>query len=212
MTLAKYKYQYQRQSVFIRRVYILVFYANWKLLVRSCGRLIIHDYRNNGGVYVFPGYIANVNWKFWIKMTQDHLMMRNFSRINKSTSCLMYVSPVLVKCTATIFSIIGDWAAHIHIFMFTDCKSNWFQKKLMMQNANMWIFTPSPTYQSSLAPVSGVVRSFSGSRLILTHPVDWNLNCNDFPHQDLFGYFPLTQSVLDDKYNVDRLAVAVIVQ
>ena len=26
-----------------------------------------------------------------------------------------------------------------HIFVFTDCKNNWFQKKLMMQNANIQI-------------------------------------------------------------------------
>ena len=32
-------------------------------------------------------------------------------------------------------SIIGG--AHIHIFVFTDCKHNRFQKKLMMHNTNI---------------------------------------------------------------------------
>ena len=32
-------------------------------------------------------------------------------------------------------SIIGG--AHIHIFVFTDCKNNRFQKKLMMHNTNI---------------------------------------------------------------------------
>ena len=31
----------------------------------------------------------------------------------------------------------------IHIFVFTNCKNNRFQKKLMMQNANIWISAPS---------------------------------------------------------------------
>ena len=43
--------------------------------------------------------------------------------------------------------IIGG--AHIHIFVFTDCKNNRFQKKLMMQNTNIrWIWAP-PHYGSS---------------------------------------------------------------
>ena len=37
-------------------------------------------------------------------------------------------------------SIIGG--AHIHIFVFTDCKNNRFQKKLMMHNTNIWICAP----------------------------------------------------------------------
>jgi hypothetical protein len=33
-------------------------------------------------------------------------------------------------------SIIGG--ADIHIFVFTDCKNNWFQNKLIGQNTNIW--------------------------------------------------------------------------
>jgi hypothetical protein len=37
-------------------------------------------------------------------------------------------------------SIIGG--ADIHIFVFTDCKNNRFQKKLIGQNTNIWISAP----------------------------------------------------------------------
>ena len=33
--------------------------------------------------------------------------------------------------------LIGGGGAHIHIFVFTDCKNNRFQKKLMMHNTNI---------------------------------------------------------------------------
>jgi hypothetical protein len=33
---------------------------------------------------------------------------------------------------------------HIHIFVFTDLKNNRFQKKLIMQNTNIWIWPPPP--------------------------------------------------------------------
>ena len=39
-------------------------------------------------------------------------------------------------------SIIGE--AHIHILVFTDCKNNRFQWKLMMPNTNIWICAPPP--------------------------------------------------------------------
>ena len=34
-------------------------------------------------------------------------------------------------------SKIGGGGAHIHIFVFTDCKNKRFQKKLMMHNTNI---------------------------------------------------------------------------
>ena len=37
---------------------------------------------------------------------------------------------------------IDNWGAYIHIFVFTDCKNNRFQKKLIFQNTNMWILPP----------------------------------------------------------------------
>ena len=36
--------------------------------------------------------------------------------------------------------------AHIHIFVFTDCKNNRFQKKLMMHNTNIHICAPPPPF------------------------------------------------------------------
>ena len=41
----------------------------------------------------------------------------------------------LCDCRGRGRSIIGG--AHIHIFVFTDCKNNRFQKKLMMHNTNI---------------------------------------------------------------------------
>ena len=38
-------------------------------------------------------------------------------------------------CSGGGRSLIG--VAHIHIFVFTDCKNNRFQKKLMTQNTNI---------------------------------------------------------------------------
>jgi hypothetical protein len=38
---------------------------------------------------------------------------------------------------------IDNWGgADIHIFVFTDCKNNRFQKKLIGQNTNIWISAP----------------------------------------------------------------------
>jgi hypothetical protein len=45
-------------------------------------------------------------------------------------------------------SIIGE--ANIHIFVFTDLKNNWLQRKLIRQNANIWILPPSPQLSSLL--------------------------------------------------------------
>ena len=36
----------------------------------------------------------------------------------------------------------GGGGAHIHIFVFTDHKNNRFQKKLITQNTNIWIWAP----------------------------------------------------------------------
>ena len=41
-------------------------------------------------------------------------------------------------------SKLDNWGggADIHIFVFTNHKSNWFQKKLIVQNPNIWISVP----------------------------------------------------------------------
>ena len=49
----------------------------------------------------------------------------------------------VVKSRAVASSIIGG--ADIHIFVFTNHKNNWFQKKLIVQNLNIWISAPPPS-------------------------------------------------------------------
>lgn len=46
----------------------------------------------------------------------------------------------LVKIRTLQFPL--GWGAHIHIFVFTDSKNNRFQKKLLVQNTNIWICLP----------------------------------------------------------------------
>jgi hypothetical protein len=42
-------------------------------------------------------------------------------------------------------SKLDNWGpTHIHIFVFTDHKNNRFQKKLITQNTNIWIWAPPP--------------------------------------------------------------------
>ena len=54
---------------------------------------------------------------------------------------------VLILDRAVASSIIGGggggWV-HIHIFVFTDHKNNRFEKKLIVQNMNIWIWAPPP--------------------------------------------------------------------
>ena len=73
----------------------------------------------------------------------------NYYEIRKLVNCMsksvLYTKMILARYTnATLCgvanSIIGG--ANIHIFVFTDLKNNWFQKKLMMQNTNIWILAP----------------------------------------------------------------------
>ena len=57
---------------------------------------------------------------------------------------------------------IDNWGADIHIFVFTDCKNNRFQKKLMTQYTNIWISAPQLSIFcrscTKHAPDSGVMR------------------------------------------------------
>ena len=39
-------------------------------------------------------------------------------------------------------SKLDNWGPDIHIFMLTHHKNNWFQKKLIVQNPNIWISAP----------------------------------------------------------------------
>ena len=51
-----------------------------------------------------------------------------------------------------------NWGANIRIFVFTNCKNNRFQKKLIKQNAHIWIFAPPPPIIVMAAPLN--IRSF----------------------------------------------------
>ena len=53
---------------------------------------------------------------------------------------------------AVASSIIGGGGADIHIYVFTHHKINRFQKKLIVQNTNIWISPPPPNYRASYGP------------------------------------------------------------
>ena len=61
-----------------------------------------------------------------------------------------YKDVYYMNCRGGKKLIIGR--ADTRIFVFTDCKNNRFQKKLMIQNTNIRISAPPPNYRSSAAP------------------------------------------------------------
>jgi hypothetical protein len=63
------------------------------------------------------------------------------------------VTPLTVFGSGGTSAIIGGGGggANIHTFVFTDQKNNGFQKKLIMQNTNIWIFAPPPQLSSRRA-------------------------------------------------------------
>ena len=48
-----------------------------------------------------------------------------------------YKDVYYMNCRGSGRLIIGERGGDIHIFVFTDCKNNLFQKKLMMLNKNI---------------------------------------------------------------------------
>ena len=52
------------------------------------------------------------------------------------TEIVVFTSETVVHARGAGVSIIGG-GADIHIFVFTDCKNNRFQKKLIGQNTNI---------------------------------------------------------------------------
>ena len=66
------------------------------------------------------------------------LKIRLFARSEGSKN----IKNTCKKQCRTSSSIIGGGGAHIHIFVFTDHKNNRFQKKLITQNTNTWIWAP----------------------------------------------------------------------
>ena len=55
-----------------------------------------------------------------------------------------YKDVYYMNCRGSRRLIIGGGGTDIHIFVFTDCKNNRFQKKLMMPNKNIRISPPPP--------------------------------------------------------------------
>ena len=66
--------------------------------------------------------------------------------LSQFSTCFKYMllSKVLYTQWRQKMDNWGGGGAHIHIFVFTDCKNNLFQKKLMMQNTNISILAPPP--------------------------------------------------------------------
>jgi hypothetical protein len=58
--------------------------------------------------------------------------------------CVLLFSGV----ASSIIAEGGVGGVHIHISVFTDLKNNWFQKKLIMQITNIWIWTPPLNYRA----------------------------------------------------------------
>ena len=56
----------------------------------------------------------------------------------------------------------GGWLAHIHIFVFTDCKNNRFQKKLIIQSTNM---SPPLSVNDLPPPLSCMLSCFLSIKL-----------------------------------------------
>ena len=74
---------------------------------------------------------ANVFWKDCWRLIFLHVAFdRNVS----------WAIQIYQYTRAVASSIIGG--ADIHIFVFTNHKNNWFQKKLIVQNLNIWISAP----------------------------------------------------------------------
>ena len=87
---------------------------------------------------------------------------------------------------AVVSSIIGGGGVNIHIYMFTHHKNNRFQKKLIVQNTNIWISAPPPNYRACYGPVyeySGI-----GSRAIVNDALHEVKNMRVFTHGSYSAY------------------------
>ena len=86
----------------------------------------------------------------------QHICTRQISCKFVFSSCETWSNPILYHfknevmhmCAWYVVSISGvansiNTGAHIHIFVFTYHKNNRFQKKLIVQNMNIWIWAPS---------------------------------------------------------------------
>ena len=71
-------------------------------------------------------------------------------------------------------SQLDNWGALIHIFVFTDCKNNRFQRKWIMQNTNIWIRAP-PIIE--LATRLMVIMSWGFYFHVMISFSAWNIFC-----------------------------------
>ena len=77
------------------------------------------------------------------------LVYANYANLTKQTRHYIIIMPMMIAFLPKMLQEavhmqrlwkIDNWGgggAHIHIFVFTDCKNNRFQKKLMMHNTNI---------------------------------------------------------------------------
>ena len=85
-----------------------------------------------------------------------------------------HVSPFLVFIEAFFAANCDQWrnklskcvweGAHIHIFMFKDHKNNRFQKKLTMQNKNIWTYNPLPIIEFGTSFACNAVLPYADKR------------------------------------------------
>ena len=71
--------------------------------------------------------------------------MTNFANLQEEGTLASHALAFLVRGMCTdLKHVIAYFFSDIHIFVFTDCKNNRFQKKLIGQNTNMNICPPPP--------------------------------------------------------------------
>ena len=77
--------------------------------IHDCTICTIH--RKHGSKYISQNALPILSKSYWAKMIQDHLMMRHFSTIKKSISCLMSQTfdsnALLSKCTSVTVDSFG---------------------------------------------------------------------------------------------------------
>ena len=71
----------------------LPFYMNYyiNLATYTVSGKLIDNNEKDGGMYILPNALQASRANDWIKMTRNHLMVRNFSTTKKFPSCLMHV-------------------------------------------------------------------------------------------------------------------------
>ena len=90
--------------------------------------------QNGGSQRAF--WLVSDSWgkEFRAFLTPRQIQYGGFER------AILRKSGDMIRGEVRIICLLFLW--HIHIFMFTDRKNNRFQKELIMQNTNIWIWAP----------------------------------------------------------------------